>query len=1106
MQAVIKNINYDLNQTLKVASVIAKTDKYSGNVVIPTTIPYGDVVYQVTSIGYHAFEDCTDLVRVSIPDSVCKIDESAFINCPHLLYYSHGDCLYLGNTDNPFLWFMTAKNADITEVKVHPNTKFIFKFGRCKNVKSISISKNVVDIDREAFETCSELQSIVVDSGNTIYKSVDGVLYKGNELLHCPRKKDGILEVIHGTERILENAIGGVVYIEYKRDDDVEGMLIDMGIDGEYRGCGCENITEIQLPNSLKEIGQYAFAGCTALQKINIPPSVEGISSEIFKGCTVLKNIICAGVSCDINSNNSFNGVKIPVYNDTVFFYMPRENKGTYSIPDGITVVKAGAFGTYTTDDYDDLWTEGCGLTEIMLPDSVSKIEQDAFLGVRCIQPIYNSAIFVYLPRDWKGMYKIPEGIREIGYCAFGFYNRDYDDITGFSLQQGKRYACLNITNVIIPDSVNFLRDGCFAYCISLKSITIPEGVAKIGDCAFIGCSELSSISFPNSVIHIGRQAFHETPWYANQQEGECVYIGNVLYAYKGNMPNDTSIVIKDGIVSICESAFRGCTGLTSIAIPDSVKSIGEYAFSGCIGLTSIEIPNSVTSIEAGTFYGCKGLVSIAIPNSVTSIGGNFFGDGAFEGCTGLTSIEIPNSLTSIDNSTFEGCTGLTSIVVENDNTIYDSRNNCNAIIETSTNVLIRGCNTTIIPNSVTSIGWRAFKGCTSLTYITIPNSVTSIEGSAFKDCTSLISITLPKTITEIGEDIFSGCENLQTIRVPQGMTDTFCKMGLEPWRDKIVEPRMEEYTILLNIARGYEFGIGMARNLAQAALCYVQAADKGCAEAAYHLGELYEEGKALPQDYQQAADWFAKASQLYHPNGEARRQACLRMIEEENARLSAFQEEQRAARQAQLAQLAAAQKPQKTILFFDTETNGLPANYKLGVTATDNWPRLIQLGWIITDESGNILKRKSQLSYPQSFTIDADVTRLTGITTADAQRNGIALSDVLSEFMADVKSASLLVGHNVDFDMHIMGCELYRMGMNYRVLIDKPSVCTMVRSTDFCAIPSTSRYYSGYKFPSLTELYTKLFGHAFSGAHDALSDITATKDCYFELLRRGIV
>lgn len=166
----------------------------------------------------------------------------------------------------------------------------------------------------------------------------------------------------------------------------------------------------------------------------------------------------------------------------------------------------------------------------------------------------------------------------------------------------------------------------------------------------------------------------------------------------------------------------------------------------------------------------------------------------------------------------------------------------------------------------------------------------------------------------------------------------------------------------------------------------------------------------------------------------------------------------------------------------------------------------MIQLGWIITDESGNILKRKSQLIYPQSFTIAAEVTRLTGITTETARRNGVSLTDILQEFMADVESATLLVGHNIDFDRHIIGCELYRNSLDYRTLLDKPSVCTMVRSTDFCALPSASRYHSGYKYPTLTELYTKLFGHTFTGAHDALSDITATKDCYFELLRRGIL
>ena len=595
-----------------------------------------------------------------------------------------------------------------------------------------------------------------------------------------------------------------------------------------------------------------------------------------------------------------------------------------------------------------------------------------------------------------------------------------------------------------------------------------------------------------------------------------------------------TSITIPDSVTSIEESAFFCGGGLTSITIPDSVTSIKESAFYDCSGLTSIIVKNGNTVydsrencnaiIETTTDKLIRGCNTTIIPDSVTSIG-----ESAFYDCSGLTSITIPDSVTSIGESAFWGCTGLTSIIVKNGNTVYDSRENCNAIIETATDKLINGCNTTIIPDSVTSIGEYAFCGCTGLTSITIPDSVTSIEKSAFERCYGLTSITIPdsvtsigksafercygltsitipKTIAEIGDEVFSGCENLQTIRVPQGMTDAFCKMGLEPWHDKIVEPRQEEYTILLNIARGYELGIGMARNLAQAVLCYVQAADKGCAEAAYHLGELYEEGNGLPQDYRQAADWFAKSAQLYHPNGEARSQKCLRMIEEENARLSALQEEQQLARQAQLAQREAAQKPQKTILFFDTETNGLPFNYKLDYTATSNWPRLIQLGWIITDESGNVLKRKSQLIYPQSFTIDAEVTRLTGITTFDAQRKGVYLQDILSEFMADVESASLLVGHNVDFDMHIIGCELYRQDIDYRSLVSKPAVCTMVRSTDFCALPSKSKFYSGYKYPTLTELYTKLFGHTFSDAHDALADVCATKDCYFELLRRGII
>ena len=185
-------------------------------------------------------------------------------------------------------------------------------------------------------------------------------------------------------------------------------------------------------------------------------------------------------------------------------------------------------------------------------------------------------------------------------------------------------------------------------------------------------------------------------------------------------------IVIEDGVTSIGDYAFRGCSSLTSITLPDSVTSIGDCAFVFCVGLSSITLPDSVTSIGDSAFKNCSSLTSITIPDRVTSIEPY-----AFDNCSSLTSITIPNSITSIGASAFYNCRSLTSIT---------------------------------IPDRVTSIESRAFTGCSSLTSITIPDSVTSIGYATFAGCSSLTSITIPDSVTSIGESAFSNCSSLQTI------------------------------------------------------------------------------------------------------------------------------------------------------------------------------------------------------------------------------------------------------------------------------------------------------------------------------------------------------
>ena len=235
-------------------------------------------------------------------------------------------------------------------------------------------------------------------------------------------------------------------------------------------------------------------------------------------------------------------------------------------------------------------------------------------------------------------------------------------------------------------------------------------------------------------------------------------------------------------VTSIGRRAFAHCSGLKgTLTIPNSVTTINEYAFAYCSGFRgNLIIPNSVISIGYHAFRNCSGLIGdLNIPNSVTSIG-----EGAFCYCTGLSSIEIPNSVTYLGAFPFSSCIGLEQIIVDSGNTVYDSRENCNAIIKTSTNELVVGNKNTIIPNSVTSIGNNAFLGCNGLISIGIPNSVTTINKGAFINCENLISvIALAETPPVLGANVFSNTLlSSIAVYVPCGSEETY--QSVEGWNE----------------------------------------------------------------------------------------------------------------------------------------------------------------------------------------------------------------------------------------------------------------------------------------------------------------------------------
>ncbi len=317
--------------------------------------------------------------------------------------------------------------------------------------------------------------------------------------------------------------------------------------------------------------------------------------------------------------------------------------------------------------------------------------------------------------------------------------------LEAISVAEGnRRYDSRENCNAIIETDTNTLVTGC-------KETIIPESVVRIGKEAFRG-QRLNNLFIIETISDIDGMAF-----------ADCAALETINVA-KGNRRYDSRENCNAIIETNTNKLILGCKSTT---FPNSVSVIDYAAFWGCLDLTEIIIPKTITDIGFSAFEGCVGLSRVEIPNTISRINPS-----VFQGCCNLKAIFIPESVNEIREYAFLRCSNLERIEVAKDNKVYDSRNNCNAIIQTSKNILIQGCSNTVIPESVTEIGWNAFYGCRGLRNIVIPHSITRIGDNAFTNCINLMNVVIPESVNEIGGRAFEGCQNLKSIVIPKSVNE----------------------------------------------------------------------------------------------------------------------------------------------------------------------------------------------------------------------------------------------------------------------------------------------------------------------------------------------
>ena len=700
--------NYAFNECSKLTSV---------------TIPDG-----VTNIGNYAFRYCSKLTSVTIPDSVTSIGNDAFYYCSGLTNVAIPDGVTsIGNSAFYYCYGLTNLTIGASVKNIGSSA-----FQNCNKLTSVTIPDSVTNIGYFAFNSCIGLTKVNISSISA-WCGISFGSYNGNPLCYAHKLNvDGNLV----TDLVIPDSVTSI---------------------GNYAFCNCSGLTNLTIGASVMNIGNYAFGSCSKLTNVTISDSVTSIGNEAFYYCSGLTNLTIGASVKNIGSRAFQNCNKLT----------------SVTIPDSVTNIGNNAFNYCN------------GLTNLTIGVCVTNIGNSAFYGCSKLTNVNISSISA-----WCGI-------------SFGSDN-------GNPLYYAhKLYVDGNlVTDLTIPDGVTSIGQYAFYNCKSLTSVRIPDAVTAIGRDAFFGCGDIfdtttnpgfilldgwivgvnqtfvGGLSLRRNFRGISDGAFSHGMITEVTIGDEVTRVGQAWFA---DCTTLTNVTLLSGVTCIEESAFQNCASLARITIPNTVTNIGENAFRDCVSLESLALPVEV-DIGGGAFEGCSGLKVVFVPDRDTRDYGFAFneavmivgyscangeatitgvlrevymsvaidleipselggcpvtgiGENAFAWQGDITSLTIPDSVKSIGNQAFQGCHGLTSVT---------------------------------IPEGVRRIGNRSFEGCGRLASLTIPDSVVYLGDGAFYGCGSLSSIVIPSGVGEFGSDVFGGCYNVKIAFIPDGMGNLF--------------------------------------------------------------------------------------------------------------------------------------------------------------------------------------------------------------------------------------------------------------------------------------------------------------------------------------------